>query len=177
MLDVLSIPVVKVYLPGFQLANEKSRRDPHPAVKAVHVAEQRTAANVAVCKAFQGLGCGLSMVWTSKSGRLVRFRVEPLDGWGRGVPRRPFEGLRVMLERLGPVSLVDASESLRSAFSAVRDGVAEALGVDDAELEAAWGADGEAVSKPGALVWIYEQRRGGARGTPEEWGVRIRIEA
>jgi hypothetical protein len=169
MPDVLSIPVVKVYIAGLQLGNEKSRRDAHPAVKAAHVAEQRTAANNAVCKALQALGCAMTMTWTSTSGKLIRFA----DARGGG----PWWGVRVTLERLGPVPLIDVGDSLPSAFTNVRDGVGEALGRGDAQLEAGWGDDGEGVVKPGALVWIYEQRRGGARGTPEEWGVRIRIEA
>ncbi len=172
-----SAPLV-VSIPGLQLENEKSRRDAHPALKNAHVQAIRTAANEPVCRALQALGCYLKISWTSKDGRLVRFTAE---GWERLLPRElgapPYAvlGPRALLERLGPVPLVDWTESLSSAHSAVRDGVGEALGLGDAELLPAWGADGEGVYKPGAIRWAYEQRRGGARGAPDEWGVRITI--
>ena len=166
MSDTLSRRVVIVSVPGMKLENEKSRRDAHPAVKAAHVAVQRTAANNAVTSALGGLGCSQSITWTSKNGRLVRFVSSPPPSWGVAT----FEGFRVLMERLAPVPLTDTGDSLPSSFTNVRDGIAEALGLDDAELLGAFGADGEVVRKPCALVWTCEQRRG-------PWGVRITIGA
>lgn len=52
--------------------------------------------------------------------------------------------LRVLLTRIAPRALDD--DNLRGALKAVRDGVADALGVDDRD--------------PG-VTWAYAQRRGG----------------
>lgn len=160
--------MITILINGFQTGNEKSRRSSSPIARNAHVQAQRTKANTELCAELQALGGALRPIWTSKSGKLTRF-----VALRRGAP---FPFARVTLVRLAPVPLVDASESLPSALSAVRDGVADALGVDDAELLPAWGADGEPARKPGAIEWAYEQRRGGERGAADEWGVRIVIE-
>lgn len=61
----------------------------------------------------------------------------------------------VTIVRFGPTSGLD-DDNLVSSQKAVRDGIAEAFGLDDAD--------------PG-LTWRYEQRR------TKAWGVEIRIEA
>ena len=61
----------------------------------------------------------------------------------------------VTLVRLGPTQGLD-SDNLLASMKAVRDGVADAFALDDADP---------------ALTWRYEQRRAKA------WGVEIRIEA
>ncbi len=61
------------------------------------------------------------------------------------------------LLRIAPRRLHDASESCASALSAVRDGVADALGVDDRDAE-----------EGGVVAWKYAQERG-------PYGVRIEL--
>ncbi len=63
----------------------------------------------------------------------------------------------VQLTRCAPSGGLD-DDNLRSALKAVRDGVADALGIDDRDAR---------------VLWRYDQRRS-PRAT---WGVEIRIEA
>jgi hypothetical protein len=62
----------------------------------------------------------------------------------------------VTLVRIGPRAL--DSDNLQGALKAVRDGVADALGVDDGDTM--------------AVRWEYAQERGKAR----EYGVRVEVE-
>jgi hypothetical protein len=157
----MSSDIVIVAIGGLCVTNHKSARSAHPAILNNLVAEERTAANVAVAKHLQSLGYHLSLSWASANGRLVRFVAR--DSAGACLRARS-----VTLVRLAGRPLVDESESLSSALSAVRDGVAEALGIDDAELMPAWGPNGESVRREGAPRWHYEQRKGD--------GVIVRIE-
>lgn len=61
----------------------------------------------------------------------------------------------VMLTRIAPSKGLDG-DNLQASLKAVRDGVADALRVDDG---APW------------ITWHYDQRR----GKPKEWAVEIRI--
>lgn len=61
------------------------------------------------------------------------------------------------LVRIAPRRLHDTSESCPSALAAVRDGVADALGVDDRDAE-----------EGGAVQWTYGQEHG-------PYGVRIEL--
>lgn len=70
-----------------------------------------------------------------------------------GAPSKP--RLVVTLTRIG-VRALD-SDNLARAFKAVRDGIADALGIDDGDSR---------------IDWRYEQRRGGVR----EYAVEIRLE-
>lgn len=63
----------------------------------------------------------------------------------------------VWLTRCAPSMGLDG-DNLVSSLKAVRDGVADALGIDDGDPR---------------VTWVYEQRR----GKPNEWAVEIRIEA
>jgi hypothetical protein len=63
--------------------------------------------------------------------------------------------VRVMLTRVAPCALDD--DNLRGALKATRDGVADALGVDD---------------RTPLVTWVYHQRRGCVR----EYAVVIEIE-
>ena len=63
-------------------------------------------------------------------------------------------GVAVVLTRIGPGTL--DSDNLRGACKAVRDGVADALGINDADHR---------------CRWIYAQKRGRAR----EYAVEIHI--
>lgn len=73
------------------------------------------------------------------------------------ISRRPLPALPVVvtLSRIAPRALDD--DNLRGALKACRDGVADALGVDDRDPR---------------VTWQYDQRRGGAR----EYAVGVRIE-
>lgn len=66
-------------------------------------------------------------------------------------------GCAVRLIRIAPRRLFDASESKQSALAAVRDGVADALNVDDRDAE-----------EGGLVAWSYEQEIG-------PYGVRIEL--
>lgn len=61
------------------------------------------------------------------------------------------------LVRIAPRRLYDTSESAPSALAAVRDGVADALGVDDRDAE-----------EGGCVAWTYGQEQG-------PYGVRIEL--
>ena len=61
----------------------------------------------------------------------------------------------VTLVRLAPSAGLD-DDNLRSSLKAIRDGVADALGIDDRDPR---------------VGWHYEQRR----SAPRVWGVEIRI--
>lgn len=61
----------------------------------------------------------------------------------------------VTLTRIAPSGGLD-DDNLRGALKAVRDGVADAFGLDD---------------RDGRIAWAYEQQRG------KEYGVRITMEA
>ena len=79
------------------------------------------------------------------------------NGDGTGVPR-----LRVTLTRIGPKRLDD--DNVRGALKGVRDGVADALGIDDADPR---------------VTWRYEQtqslRRNRLGRLVSKYGVRIEI--
>lgn len=68
--------------------------------------------------------------------------------------RRPKLPCIVTLTRIAPRQLDD--DNLRSAFKAVRDGIADRLGVNDRDQR---------------VVWIYAQER----GKPKEYSARIEI--
>lgn len=72
----------------------------------------------------------------------------------RVVTLRIAEGVDVELTRIAPRELDD--DNLRSALKAVRDGVADALGIDDRDRR---------------VAWHYAQRR----GSPKEYAVRLRL--
>ncbi len=62
---------------------------------------------------------------------------------------------RVVLTRVAPSAGLD-SDNLVSSLKAARDGVADALGIDDRDER---------------VTWLYDQRRGKAR----QWAVEVRI--
>jgi hypothetical protein len=64
------------------------------------------------------------------------------------------KGIRIAFMRWGPRALDD--DNLRASLKAIRDGVADALGIDDGDPR---------------ITWEYAQERRKA------YGVRIRIEA
>ena len=63
--------------------------------------------------------------------------------------------VRVTLTRVAPRQLDD--DNNQGALKSVRDGIADALGVDD---------------RTPLVIWVYEQRR----GKPREYGVEIVVE-
>lgn len=152
-----------------QTGNEKSRRAHHFA-RAGHVSEQRTAINGPLARELQKVGFSLQPYWSGKKAGQIRWGARDDRYGGDPAGKTAFWGALVTLTRFSPVPLCDRSESLPSALSAVRDEVAAALGVDDAEVSRAWGPDGEEQPLPGALRWKYFQRKGA-------WAVRIEIES
>jgi hypothetical protein len=78
----------------------------------------------------------------------VRMRFATERAWP---PRLP---VHVTITRVAPRAL--DGDNLQGACKAIRDGIADALGVDDGDA---------------AVHWSYEQRRGVAR----EYGVELRV--
>lgn len=79
-------------------------------------------------------------------------RLACLAGLNRATPKPPF---RITLTRIAPRKLDD--DNLRGGLKHVRDGVADALKIDDRESP--------------MLSWDYAQER----GRPKEYGLRIEI--
>ena len=78
---------------------------------------------------------------------VVRMRLAVVRGWAPSLP------VTVTLTRVGPRAL--DGDNVQGALKAVRDGVADALGVDDGSED---------------VQWLYEQR-GGA------YEVRVKVES
>lgn len=108
------------------------------------------------------------------SKRAKRAKAHRKDAWlhtmaavrGPMLGRIHEHGAVIEMTRIAPRAL--DSDNLASAFKALRDGVADALGIDDGDAR---------------LEWRYSQRKGAARHkvggvtVPAEWGVEIQIEA
>lgn len=93
--------------------------------------------------------------WRAHAARAKKQRVAAYFGVLAGQGRRPIVlPLVVTLTRIAPSSGLD-DDNLRGALKACRDGVADALGVDDRDAR---------------VTWLYGQRRGA-------WGVEVRVEA
>jgi len=83
---------------------------------------------------------------------LVRAALAPIPSWN--TIRAGSRKLTIHLWRVGPREL--DSDNLAAALKAVRDGVADALGMDDGDPR---------------LLWLYGQRR----GKPGEYAVHVEI--
>ena len=88
--------------------------------------------------------------WGDKARRAKAHRLAAL-----AVPRHPLPCV-VTLIRVAPRKLDD--DNLQSGFKALRDGIADRLGVDDADPR---------------VTWKYDQVRGRAK----EYAARVRVEA
>ncbi len=77
-----------------------------------------------------------------------------MAAWGRSRRRPPREGAIVILTRLAPRRL--DGDNLQAALKAVRDGVADALGINDGDAR---------------VTWRYGQERA------RQYGVRVTVEA
>lgn len=128
-----------VTLPRLRLVSEANARE-FWADRARRVKEQRTAARSALSRATKTSPVG------AKRGQLR------WDGWGHlGNP----ESLVVTITRIAPRRL--DSDNLARSAKAIRDGVADWLGIDDGDER---------------IDWRYAQRRGGMG----EHAVEIRVE-
>lgn len=129
-----------VYLPRLRLLSEANRRD-HHYVKAKRVKMQRTAARSAFVRM---TGAGPSGIVSGH----IRWR-----GWEHlGKP----EGLAITITRIAPRKL--DSDNLAGSAKAVRDGIADWLGLDDGDER---------------LDWQYAQRK----GESGEYGVEVQVKA
>lgn len=88
--------------------------------------------------------------WTTKARRTKAHRLAAL-----AVPQHPLPCV-VTLIRVAPRKL--DGDNLQSGFKALRDGIADRLGVDDADPR---------------VTWKYDQVRGRAK----EYAARVRVEA
>ena len=141
------LPTVTLYLPGMQLVNAANARE-HHMVRARRAKAQRAAAYL----------------------RLMSLSHARAFGVRPATPRRPRSiawpmPCVVTIVRIGPRLLDD--DNLAVSAKAVRDGLADAFGVDDGPA--------------GGVSWRYEQRKGrqATRNPPRraEYGVEVRIEA
>ena len=85
----------------------------------------------------------LRMHWAVKAKLAKAHRTAARAAMGRVAPIAPSAPLTVVLTRLGPRTL--DGDNLQSALKAVRDGIADWLGVDDGHA---------------GLDWQYRQRKG-----------------
>jgi hypothetical protein len=90
--------------------------------------------------------------WRSRSRRTKNER--QVAYWAFEHPGKPLP-YAVTMTRIAPRALDD--DNVRGALKAVRDGIAERLGIDDRDPR---------------VAWRYEQRR----GKPKEYAVHVRIE-
>jgi hypothetical protein len=102
--------------------------------------------------------------WAKKSKRTRQMRGLVKQAlWGRlQEARRAISGglrLEIRLSRIAPSNGLDASDNLPVALSAVKDGVADALGLRNDEHA--------------QIVWAYDQ----ARSAPRVYAVEIRVES
>lgn len=88
--------------------------------------------------------------WSKRSKRAAEHRQTAANAVG------PLWRWRITLTRIAPRKLDD--DNLARALKAVRDGVADALGLDDGDER---------------LTWRYAQRK----GEPKQYAVEVRIEA
>ncbi len=143
---VTNSPVTIVTINGLETHNEKSQRDrqvrwvpsridPSRRIPIRSAASKRT-------RHHRGLACLMVTAQTTRSQREL---------WA--------SGCAVKMIRVAPRMLIDASESAPSALAAVRDGIADALGVDDRDMEMG-----------GVIRWL---KCGQEKGP---YGVRIEIE-
>jgi hypothetical protein len=115
---------------GIRTVSEANSRG-HWAAKYRRASSQRAIADAMVrAKAWDAMGHGAPEMLALAGGQLV-----------------------VLLTRVGPTQGLD-SDNLLGALKAVRDGVADALGIDD---------------RDGRVEWRYAQRRGKA------WAVEITV--
>lgn len=94
--------------------------------------------------------------WYKRAGRVKRQRQTAFLHCLGKTTVQDDGSLIVTLARISPRALDD--DNLQSAFKAVRDGVADAIGVKDNDPR---------------VSWRYEQRK----GKPKEQAIEIRIEA
>lgn len=131
-----------------RLVSGANAREHHHA-RARRMREQRSAAGIATVQ-HAGPSWGRTEWYcpphTPRSRPKPYVRVVPHPGSPRGL-------LSVLITRLGPRKL--DSDNLAISAKAVRDGIAQALGVDDGDET--------------AVHWDYAQERGA-------YGVRVRIE-
>jgi hypothetical protein len=75
--------------------------------------------------------------------------------------KKPLPSLTITLTRISPGRVSD--EAIAATLKAVRDGVADWLGIDDDDPR---------------LTWIYRQEKGAAKrkGKPAEYAVRVEVE-
>lgn len=131
--------MIAITLP-IRLISESNSRS-HWAKRAKRVHEQRCLARMAV-----NVPAVLSFHVTSPH----------VCGWYVGMTEQQAQELTVTLTRIAPRPL--DSDNTVSSCKAVRDGIADALGIDDRDKR---------------VTWCYAQRRGKVK----EYGVEIRIEA
>lgn len=131
----MSNPIITVNIIGLETHNEKSARDNQvrwvPSRVTGKLIPLRSGKSKRT-KAHRGLAALMVNAQTTRTQR---------DELARGCS--------VKLIRVAPRRLWDTSESAPSALAAVRDGVADALGVDDRDAE-----------EGGLVAWTYGQEQG-----------------
>lgn len=157
---------IVVNIPGARILSSSgsgSNGRQHWAARGREVGEHRTGANVAVVHAIQALGHGYrAEVYRRSPQGTPRSLIARIHGCGRTTHEDTiYPARRVTLTRIHPAgrAIRDEDDNLRAAFKATKDGVADALGLDDASR-----------NQGGRIEWVYNQIVG-------PWGIRITIEA
>jgi hypothetical protein len=141
--NVIKADCIAILINGLRTVNEKNARDKMPRRVRSRFGQRRTlfvnSPASERAKHQRGLAALMVNVGTTKAQRA-----------------RLAKGCTCVLIRLAPKTMHDESDSLRFALPHIRDGVADALEVDDRDAK-----------HGGAVEWLYEQEH--ARG----YGVRI----
>lgn len=157
-------PIV-VDIPGARILSSSgsgSNGRQHWAAKGREVEAHRTGANVAVVKAIQAHADGYKAEVYKRSAKGTPLSlIARIHGAGRATHEDTiYPARRVTLTRIHPKGrpVRDEDDNLRAAFKGTKDGVADALGLDDASR-----------NQGGRIEWVYNQIVG-------PWGIRITIE-
>ena len=153
---------IVVNIPGARILSSSgsgSNSRQHWTAKSGEVEAHRNGANVALVKEISKIiGYRAEVLRWAKNGpvliaRSYVFASNPQPG--------TYPARRVTLTRIHPKghAIRDEDDNLRAAFKATKDGVADALGSDDASR-----------NQGGRIEWAYNQIVG-------PWGIRITIES
>ena len=150
-------PIV-VNIPGARILSSSgsgSNGRQHWAAKAREVAEHRAGAAVWTCNAITSARLGYAGYF---SDLIINNTSIPVARHERTQALYPAR--RVTLTRIHPKGrpVRDEDDNLHAAFKGTKDGVADALGLDDASR-----------NQGGRIEWVYNQIVG-------PWGIRITIE-
>ena len=160
---VVNIPCARILSSSGSGSNGRQ----HWAAKGREISKHRSGANAAVVREIAQSCDGYRVEvlrWIDPNNALKgpSSFVARIHGAGRATHEDTiYPARRVTLTRVHPAgrAIRDEDDNLRAAFKATKDGVADALGLDDASR-----------NQGGRIEWVYNQIVG-------PWGIRITIES